>query len=86
MKDGGNVPQKARMICPFFVRFTLERRAIVCEGMTKGVQTATMFHRREDMERYSEKYCETFGYGRCPVARGVALKTAEEEKKDSRRG
>lgn len=74
MADGGNLPIKARVICPYFLRFTMERRAIVCEGMVQGVQSATLFRRREDLEKYCEKFCETFRYNRCPVAKTVGLK------------
>ena len=84
MADGGNVPQAARIICPYFKRLTDNRRVIVCEGLTPGVCTATMFRRREEQERYSEKYCERYSYGRCPVARAVALKLVEREQKKGR--
>lgn len=78
MADGGNLPIKARVICPYFLRFTMERRAIVCEGMVAGVQSATVFRRRDEMEKYSERYCETYKYNRCPVARACALKYQDE--------
>lgn len=77
MADGGNLPQRARMICPYFDTFTLERRAIVCESAAKGTKMALMFRNREDMEKYSERYCETYKYNRCPYAQMLNLKYAE---------
>lgn len=88
MADGGNLPIKARIICPFYLRHTNERRVIVCEGMAPGLQSAMLFRSRRDMERYSEKYCETYHYNRCPMARAVALKIEQQENEliRSRRG
>lgn len=81
MADGGNIPQKARIICPFFLRFTKERRVIVCEGMVSGLQSAMLFKRHEDMEKFAGKYCETYHYNRCPLARAVALKLEQQDKR-----
>lgn len=79
--DGGNVPQRARMICPYFDTFTMERRAIVCESGIKGTKIALMFRTREDMERYSERNCETYRYNRCPYANMLGLKYAQMDEK-----
>ena len=79
MADGGNVPQRARIICPYFKRFMDERRAIVCEGAAIGAETAMMFRSRRDMEIYSEKVCETFRYGHCPVARMLSEKYMDRD-------
>lgn len=69
------MPIKARIICPFYKRHTDNRRTIVCEGVAEGrVETAMVFTSRELMERYSGKYCETFRYNRCPLARAINLK------------
>lgn len=73
--DGGNMPIKARIICPFYRRHTDGRKTIVCEGVASGrVETAMVFTCRDHMERYSAKFCETFKYNRCPLARAVSLK------------
>lgn len=79
MADGGNIPQAARMICPYFLRLTKERRAIVCEGAVRGSVIAMTFRTRMDMERYSEKVCETYRYNHCPIARMLGEKYAEKE-------
>lgn len=84
MADGGNLPIKARIICPYYLRHTSERRAIVCEGMVPGLDSAMLFRRRSDMEKFSEKYCETFHYNRCPIARAVADKLARMDEKAGR--
>lgn len=82
--DGGNVPIKARVICPYFQRHTDGRNTIVCEGVARGVETAMVFRGREQMERYSEKYCETYKYGHCPLARAVSLKIELQNEKAGR--
>ena len=82
--DGGNVPIKARIICPYYLRHTNERRAIVCEGLAPGAESAMVFRGRVAMERYSEKYCETFKYGHCPLARAMSLKIELMDQKAGR--
>ena len=79
MADGGNIPQVARIVCPYFVRLTNERRAIVCEGTANGTKTAVMFKTRRDMELYSEKMCETYRFNRCMVARMLAEKYMDKD-------
>ena len=79
MGDGGNIPQKARIVCPYFKRFTEERRVIICEGCVKGTESAMVFRTKRDMENYSARMCETYRYGHCPIARVVAEKYMDQE-------
>lgn len=82
--DGGNDTLRGRVICPYYKHHTGQKRAIVCEGLSSGMQTAMLFNARADMEKYSSRYCETFSYSRCPLARGLALKHVDMENKAGR--
>ena len=82
--DGGNDTLRGRVICPYYERHTSQKRAIVCEGLVQGMETAMLFDCRADMEKYSQKYCETFRYSRCPLARGLALKYIDQEQRAER--
>lgn len=73
------MPQKARIICPYFKRLSKEGRVIVCEGFEKNTEIAVLFRTKKDMEIYSEKTCETYRYGRCCVARIAAEKYTPPE-------
>ena len=84
MADCGNIPQVARIICPYFDMISMEYRMIVCEGMVSGAKSAMVFRRREDMEKYSSKYCESYKYGHCPLARQVGLKIIARDEKAGR--
>lgn len=84
MADCGNIPQVARIICPYFKMLSNDRRTIVCEGLTPGASSAMVFRTRAEQEKYSEKNCERYSYGHCPLARAVQLKLADEEEKAKR--
>lgn len=87
MANCGNIPQVARIICPYFALISMNWRGIVCEGVVSGARTAMVFRTRRDMEDYSRRYCETFKYNHCPIAQAVGLKLAEvDEKKERNRG
>lgn len=80
-KNGGNDAMRARVICPFYHRHAKQKRAIVCEGLMPETETAMIFDSREQMERYSQKRCETYAYDRCLMARCIRLKIEIQEKK-----
>lgn len=82
--DGGNDTLRGRVICPYYERHTSQKRAIVCEGLAAGMETAMLFDCRADMEKYSAKFCETFRYNRCPLARGLAMKYTDQEERAGR--
>lgn len=82
--DGGNDTLRGRVICPYYQHHSAQKRAIVCEGLSLGMETAMVFNTRAEMERYSARFCETFRYGSCPLARGLALKHVEQEQKAGR--
>lgn len=84
MADCGNIPQVARIICPYFKMLSNDRRTIVCEGLTPGTKCAMCFKTRAEQERYSEKHCERFSYGRCQLARAVEQKIVDEEQRAKR--
>lgn len=72
MKHCGNEACKARIICPYFQRFTGDGRMIVCEGIIERAETCTAFRHRAELEQHLRLYCNTYGYGDCPVARTIA--------------
>lgn len=68
-----NDPRATRVICPFFQRFDkIGSPVIVCEGISAGTETATLFKDKHQMGRWTSRLCNTFEYGRCPVAECVA--------------
>ena len=73
----------ARIICPYFLRFSRDDNprspaggtAIICEGLVPGSETASCFHGRAMLSRWVCGVCESHGYGReCPLARAVGGK------------
>lgn len=84
MADCGNIPQVARIICPYFDKLSMDYRLIVCEGVVNGTKSAMVFRCRADMENYSRKYCESYKYNHCPLAQAVGLKLEMQNQKAGR--
>lgn len=61
----------AKVICPFFHRFTREERAIICEGPGKDLEAGTLFRSSKAMTVWTGSFCNTFQYERCPVAQAA---------------
>lgn len=83
-RDGGNETLRGRVICPFFERHAEQKRAIICEGLTTSCESSMMFESKLEMIKHSEKYCETYHYGCCPMAMAIARKHVEQDIKAGR--
>lgn len=75
----GNDPINARMICPFYRRVTDNGRVLVCEGITPSTEVCVKFRGKRELERYAGRYCETYRYEHCPVARMVEREIRERQ-------
>lgn len=72
-----NKPCEARAICPYFLRSTVQanrRAVVVCEGIITGTENLVTFRSKRHMESWMGKCCETYDYGKCPVARIIEEK------------
>lgn len=68
-KQCGNDARKAKIICPFYHRFTQDGRTIVCEGMDDDKELCLKFRRKEDLNEHLESVCNRYDYAkRCPIA------------------
>jgi hypothetical protein len=61
----------ALVICPFFHRFVRSGREIICDGLSEGVESGTVFPSHSALELWTGNLCNTFQYDRCPVAKAV---------------
>jgi len=57
-----NVAEYAFIICPYFLRFTEDRRSVVCEGLVPGAVAENRFPNKRDMKDWVLGVCETHGY------------------------
>lgn len=66
-----NDKDAARVICPFFLRFAGGKNAmcqIICEGFVPGVESGVLFTGKAAMHQWTDRWCNTYEYGGCPLA------------------
>ena len=56
-------------ICPFWQ--TEYRTRIICEGLDQGCETNVAFRLKEDFAAWKDKYCESYGYSKCPYYKAI---------------
>lgn len=69
----------SEVICPFY--HNEDGCSIYCEGIAEDGTTHSIFPSGECKQRHKERFCLTYSYGGCPVAKFADEKYRENEKK-----
>lgn len=69
----------SEVICPYY--HNEDGASLYCEGATDDGTAHSIFRSGECKNRHKERYCLTYEYGGCPVARAAEEKYREDEKK-----
>lgn len=56
----------------------IERRRLRCEGVTKGGKTTLEFKTDVERDRHRARYCASYNYKECPIAKALAEKYKEK--------
>lgn len=65
----------SEVICPFY--HNEDGASLYCEGVTEDGTAHSIFRSGESKDRHKQRYCLTYEYGFCPVARMVEQKYAD---------
>ncbi len=68
--------QSSNAVCPFYIKEDGEK--IFCEGIQRGNRIQMAFTDQRLRGEFRQKYCCSFGYKDCPIAKMLFEKNAKQ--------